>query len=57
MPFAALIAIAAATTALIFGLLAMLSWQACLMLALAAAVIAGGTVFTFFEMQRLGKIN
>jgi hypothetical protein len=56
MLYAAFIAITAAvTTAFIFGLVAMLSWQACLMVALAAAALAGGAVFTFLEMQHLGK--
>ena len=56
MPYA-FIAIAAATTALIFGLIATLSWQACLMVFLAAAVLAGGAVFTVLEMQKLGTVH
>ena len=56
VPFAAFMAaIAAATIALIFGLGAMLSWQACLVVVLGAAALAGGSVFTVSEMQRLGK--
>lgn len=55
VPFVALVAIAAATTAFIFGLVAMLSWQECLMAVLAAAGLAGGALFTIMEMQRLGK--
>jgi hypothetical protein len=54
-PFAPLMAIAAATTAFIFGLVAMLSWQECLMVVLAATALAGGALFTVLEMQRLGK--
>ena len=54
MPYA-FIAIAAATAASIFGLIAPLSWQACFIVALAAAAIAGGTVFTVLEMQRLAR--
>ena len=43
------------TIALIFGLGAMLSWQECLVVVLGAAALAGGAVFTVWEMQRLGK--
>ena len=58
MPYAPLIAItAAASTAFIVGLLAMLSWQECLMVALAAAALTGGAIFTVMEMHRLGKQN
>jgi hypothetical protein len=56
LPFAPFMAItAAANTALIFGLVAMLSWQECLTVVLAAAALAGGALFTVLEMQRLGK--
>lgn len=56
MLYAAFMAITAAvTTGFIFGLVAMLSWQACLMVALGAAALAGGAVFTVLEMQHLGK--
>jgi hypothetical protein len=55
MSYAPFIAIAAATAALISGLLAMLSWQGSLMVAIAAAVLAGGIAFTILEMQRLAK--
>jgi len=55
VPFVPLMAIAAATTAFIFGLVAMLSWQECLMVVLAAAALAGGALFTVMEMRRLGK--
>ncbi len=47
--------IAAANTGLIFGLLAKLSWQSCLMLMLAVAALAAGIVFTVLEMNSLGK--
>ena len=47
--------IAAANTALIFGLLANLSWQECLVLMFAVAALGGGIVFTVLEMQSLGK--
>jgi lipoprotein signal peptidase len=47
--------IAAANTGLIFGLLAKVSWQECLMLMFAAAAVGGGVVFTVLEMQGLGK--
>ena len=56
MPYA-FIAIAAVTTALIFGLIAPLSWQACLMVSLAAAALAGGAVFTVLEMHKLGTVH
>jgi uncharacterized membrane protein YjjP (DUF1212 family) len=55
MPFEWIAVIAAAAAALVFGLLAMLSWQDCLMIVLAAAAIAGGAVFTVVEMRSLGK--
>jgi hypothetical protein len=56
VPFVPFLAItAAANTAFIFGLAAMLTWQECLMVAVAAAAVAGGAVFTVLEMQRLGK--
>ena len=55
MLYATLIVIAAVTTAFIFGLIATLSWQACLVVALAAAAIVGGTSFTVLEMQRLAR--
>ena len=47
--------IAAANTGLVFGLLAKVSWQECLMLMFAAAAFGGGIVFTVLEMQSLGK--
>jgi len=47
--------IAAANTALIFGLLAKLSWQGCLMLMFAVAALGGGIVFTVLEMRSLVK--
>jgi hypothetical protein len=56
VPFAAFMAaIAAMTIALVFALGAMLSWQECLVVVLGAAALAGGAVFTVWEMQRLGK--
>jgi len=55
MSYAPFIAIAAATAAFISGLLAMLSWQGSLMVAIASAVLAGGIAFTIMEMQRLAK--
>jgi hypothetical protein len=47
--------IAAANAALVFGLLANLSWQECLILMFAMAALGGGIVFTVLEMQSLGK--
>jgi hypothetical protein len=56
MRFAPFIAVtAAANAAFILGLAAMLSWQECLMVALAAAALTGGAVFTVLEMRRLAK--
>jgi hypothetical protein len=56
VPFAPLLAAVAATNvAFIFGLVATLSWQQCLVVVLAAGALAGGTVFTVLEMHRLGK--
>ena len=55
MSYAPFIAIAAATSAFILGLLATLSWQGSLMVAIAAAALAGGIAFTILEMQRLAK--
>ena len=52
--FAFMAITAAITTAFIFGLVAMLSWEGCLMLMLVAAALIGGAVFTFQEMQSLG---
>lgn len=54
IPFAFMAITAAITTALVFGLIAMLSWEGCLMLMLVAAALTGGAVFTFQEMQSLG---
>jgi hypothetical protein len=47
--------IAAANAALVFGLLAKLSWPECLMLMFAVAALGGGIVFTVLEMQSLGR--
>ena len=55
MPFAFMAITAAITTAFIFGLVAMLSWQGCLMLMLVAAALTGGAVFTVQEMRTLGQ--
>ena len=56
MPFAPwLAAVAAMGIAFIFGLAATLSWQPCLVVVLGSGALAGGTVFTFLEMHRLGK--
>ena len=56
VPYAPLLAAVAATNvAFIFGLVATLSWEQCLVVVLAAGALAGGTVFTVLEMQRLGK--
>jgi hypothetical protein len=45
--------IAGANTGFMLGLLATLSWPECLMLMLALGSLAGGAVFTFFEMRDL----
>jgi hypothetical protein len=45
--------IAGANAGFMFGLLATLNWQECLMLMFALAALAGGAVFTFFEMRAL----
>ena len=56
VPFVPFMAITvAANAAFIFGLLAMLSWQECLLVVFAAAALTGGAVFTVLEMQRLAK--
>ena len=55
MPYEFVAIIAATTTAFIFGLIAMLSWQQSLMVVLAAAALAGGAVFTVQEMHGLGR--
>jgi uncharacterized membrane protein YjjP (DUF1212 family) len=56
VPFGPLLATVAATSvAFIFGLVATLSWQQCLVVVLAAGALAGGAVFTVLEMLRLGK--
>jgi hypothetical protein len=53
IPFAFMAITAAISTAFIFGLVAMLSWQGCLMLMLVAAALTGGGVFTIQEMRSL----
>ena len=45
--------IAGANTGFIFSLLATLDWVQCLVLMFALATLAGGAVFTFFEMRAL----
>jgi Flp pilus assembly protein TadB len=55
MPFKFMAIIAAATAALIFSLVAMLSWQGSLMVVVAAATLAGGVVFTVLEMRSLAR--
>jgi Flp pilus assembly protein TadB len=55
VPLAPFIGVIAATTAFIFGLATMLSWQDCLVVVLAAIALAVGVVFTVLEMRRLGK--
>jgi hypothetical protein len=55
MPLAFMAITAAISTAFIFGLVAMLSWQSCLMLMLVAAALTGGAVFTIQEMRSLGR--
>jgi len=54
-PLAPFVAVIAATVAWIFGLVAMLSWQECLVVILAAAALALGAVFTILEIRRLGR--
>jgi Flp pilus assembly protein TadB len=56
VPLAPFIAVIAATTAFIFGLATMLSWEDCLVVILAAIALAVGVVFTVLEMRRLGKV-
>ncbi len=51
----ALAAVTGASFVFIFGLSATLSWEQVLAAALAIAAIAGGTLFTVLEMQRLGR--
>ena len=46
--------VAAATVALMFSLLAGVSWQVCLMLILAVAALTGGVAFTLMRMHSLG---
>jgi hypothetical protein len=55
MPFAFMAITAAISTAFIFGLVATLSWQGCLMLMLVAGALTGGVVFTIQEMRSLGQ--
>jgi hypothetical protein len=48
-----LAAIAGANAGFMLGLLATLNWQECLILMAALAALAGGAVFSFFEMRAL----
>jgi hypothetical protein len=48
-----LAAIAGANAGLMLGMLGTLNWQECLILMFALAALAGGAVFTFFEMRSL----
>ena len=48
-----LTAIGGANAGFMLGLLAALNWQECLILMAALAALAGGAVFTFFEMRSL----
>jgi hypothetical protein len=45
--------IAGANAGFVLGLLATLDWWECLMVMLALGALAGGAVFTFFEMRAL----
>jgi hypothetical protein len=45
--------IAAATLALIVGLMLGLAWEKCLILIVGAAALTGGIVFTFLEIRRI----
>jgi hypothetical protein len=48
-------AIAAINAALLFCAVAPLSWQECVVVVLVTTALAGGTVFTVLEMQRLER--
>jgi len=48
-----LVGISGSSAGLILGLLASLSWPECLMLMFTLGALAGGAVFTFFEMRAL----
>jgi hypothetical protein len=48
-----LAAIAGANAGFMLGLLATLDWQECFILMFALAALAGGAVFTLFEMRSL----
>jgi len=47
--------ITAANSALIVGLLQMLSWEQCVFLVFSGIALAGGVLFTVQTMQRLGE--
>jgi nicotinamide riboside transporter PnuC len=48
-----LAAVAGANTGFILSLLGTLNWMECLILIVVLATLAGGAVFTFFEMRGL----
>jgi len=48
-----LAAVGGANAGFMLGLLATLNWQECLILIFAVAALAGGAVFTIFEMRAL----
>jgi hypothetical protein len=48
-----LAAIAGANAGFMLGMLGTLNWQECLILMFTLAALAGGAVFTFFEMRSL----
>jgi hypothetical protein len=48
-----LAAIAGANTGFMLGMLGTLNWQECLILMFTLAALAGGVIFTFFEMRSL----
>ncbi|HYL39591.1 MAG TPA: hypothetical protein VEV17_26980, partial [Bryobacteraceae bacterium] len=47
--------IAAATTALIVGLMARIGWQNCLILIASVTAFTGGVLFALLELHRLGR--
>jgi hypothetical protein len=55
VPLAPFMAVIAVTAAVIFGMGATLSWQVCLVVAMAAAALAVGIVFTVLEIRHLGE--
>jgi MFS superfamily sulfate permease-like transporter len=55
VPLAPFMGVVAATAAFIFSLIAGLNWQERLVVVIAAAALAVGTVFTVLEILRLGR--